>query len=68
MALRAAETYSLKKTEFLRHVYVRPHADGISNLSYRNYDDWKVIAWGTCSSLIGVQAPGMQVNCAPKTW
>jgi hypothetical protein len=72
IALRAVEAYSTPNAgahpNSLYSVYMRPHADGIPNLSYGNHDDWKVIAWGSCVTLNGVQTPLIKVACAPKTW
>jgi hypothetical protein len=72
IALRAVEAYSIPNAgshpNSLYSVYMRPHADGIPNLSYGNHDDWKVIAWGSCMTLNGVQTPLIKVACAPKTW
>ena len=66
IALRAAETYSIRKV--VNQVYVRPHADGIVNLPYKNFDDWKVLAWGSCAVVAHWQTGLMQVACAPKNW
>jgi hypothetical protein len=72
MALASAESYSIPNADThpnsLFRVTVRPHADGISDLPYRNYDDWKVIGWGSCATLQDVQPAGMKVKCADKTW
>jgi hypothetical protein len=66
IALRAAETYAIKNV--LRKVFVRPHADGISDLSYSNIDDWKVLAWGSCDSLMVERPNAMKVTCPAPTW
>lgn len=66
IALRAAETYSLRSA--VNQVYVRPHADGIVNLPYRNFDDWKVLAWGSCTTINTLQPLQPKVVCAPKGW
>lgn len=72
IALRAAQSYSIPNAgshpNSLHQVQVRPHADGISNLPYKNYDDWKVIGWGSCAILQAVQTPAMQSICPPKSW
>jgi hypothetical protein len=68
LSLRAVQTYAIPKPEAQFTVRVRPHADGVINLPYRNYDDWKVIAWGSCATLRSVQTPAMQVNCPAQTW
>ena len=65
-ALRAAVSYSLRKA--LNQVYVRPHADGIVNLPYRNFDDWKVLAWGSCTTIHTLQPLQQKITCAPKGW
>ena len=70
--LRSATSYSIPNApthpNSLYMITMRPHADGISNLPYQNYDDWKVIAWGSCVTLNPHQKPAMKVMCAPKTW
>jgi hypothetical protein len=48
----------------LRRIHFRPHADGVSDLTYRNYDDWKTIGWGSCSTLAATQATSA-VQCVP---
>jgi len=72
LALRAAQTYAIPNApnhpNSLYQVQVRPHADGIVNLPYRNYDDWKVIGWGSCATLRPAQTPAMQVTCRDKNW
>jgi hypothetical protein len=67
LKLRAAETYVIEGDPWNR-VYVRPNADGIVDVPYRNYDDWKVMAWGSCAVLSTVQAPQIRVNCASPGW
>jgi hypothetical protein len=49
-------------------VYVRPHADGIVDLPYRNFDDWKALAWGSCDDLSSLQPIQPHIICAPKGW
>lgn len=66
IALRAAETYSIRSV--VNKVYVRPHADGIVNLPYKNFDDWKVLAWGSCAVVAHWQTGLMKVGCAPPNW
>jgi hypothetical protein len=66
IALRAAETYSIRGA--VNKVYVRPHADGIVDLPYRNFDDWKVLAWGSCDDLSSMQPIRPHIICAPKGW
>jgi hypothetical protein len=44
-------------------IYFRPHADGISDLVYHNYDDWKTLAHGACAELVQYQADS-PVKCA----
>jgi hypothetical protein len=68
VGVRLAETYAIRHEGWKHQVYVRPHADGITNLPYRNWDDWKVMAWGACATLASVQTPQPKVNCAPKSW
>lgn len=63
VALRAAETYSIHKPESEDHVFFRPHADGMADLSYKNYDDWKTLGWATCADLAPWQT-GSPVKCA----
>lgn len=68
VALRAAETYALhQKTQLypFRQVFVRPHADGINDLDYMNFDDWKLLASGLCRSLANAQSTAIRVSCAP---
>ena len=43
----------------------RPNADGISDLPYRNYDDWKTIGWGSCAVLAPAQET-QRIQCAPQ--
>ena len=45
-------------------VFFRPHADGISDLIYNNYDDWKTLAHDACTVLVPHQ-PATPVKCAP---
>lgn len=33
---------------FKNGIEFRPRADGIVDLTYRNYDDWSVLGWGLC--------------------
>jgi Bacterial TSP3 repeat len=61
--LRAAETYSIPKPESLMTVQFRPHADGMTDLTYHNYDDWKTLGWASCAVLVKTQASPVQ--CAP---
>ncbi|QOZ71106.1 hypothetical protein WN72_35960 [Bradyrhizobium arachidis] len=72
VGLHAAETYSIPNAgahpDSLYQVSFRPHADGISNLSYSNKNDWPVIAWASCSVLAGTQNASMHVSCPPKPW
>lgn len=72
IALRAAESYAINTPDRadnpFQRVFVRPHADGISNLDYRNFNDWKVMSSGLCRSLATAQAPAMLVACAPASW
>jgi hypothetical protein len=64
VGLRAAETYAIP--DAFGVVKFRPHADGISNLSYKNYNDWPVLAWGTCRVLADSQPAAMKSGCPPK--
>ena len=66
VALRSATSSAIANS--FQQVDVRPHADGIVNLPYRNYDDWRVLGWGSCETLRSVQPAAMQVKCAPKSW
>lgn len=63
VGLRAAETYSIHKPESENHVFFRPHADGMADLTYKNYDDWKTLGWGTCAIVAYWQA-NSPVKCA----
>ncbi len=63
-ALRAAITFSIHKPEAENHVFFRPHADGMADLPYTDYDDWKTLGWGTCTTVAHVQTTG-RVMCAP---
>jgi hypothetical protein len=63
VGLRAAETYSIHKPAAENHVSFRPHADGMADLTYKNYDDWKTIGWGTCAIVAHWQADS-PVKCA----
>jgi hypothetical protein len=64
--MRAVFTSAIPKPASLKKVFVRPHADGISDLTYRNYDDWKTLGWGTCATLAPTQSPAA-VQC-PAPW
>jgi hypothetical protein len=63
-ALRAAVTYSIHKPWAENHVFFRPHADGMTDLTYNDYDDWKTLGWGSCATLAPTQTSA-RVNCAP---
>ena len=65
-ALRAAFTSAIQPNNMPPHdrVFFRPHADGISDLVYNNYDDWKTLAHDTCTVLRPHQAQS-PVLCAP---
>jgi hypothetical protein len=66
-ALRAAVTSAVLPnhgTTPLDEVFFRPHADGISDLVYNNYDDWKTLAHDTCTVLVQHQL-NSPVQCAP---
>jgi hypothetical protein len=65
-ALRAAITSAVLPnhgTTPLDEVFFRPHADGISDLVYYNYDDWKTLAHDACTVLVKYQSPG-PTKCA----
>ena len=64
-ALRAAFTSAIQPNNMPPHdkVFFRPHADGISDLVYNNYDDWKTLAHDTCTVLRPHQAQS-PVECA----
>jgi len=62
-ALRAAITFSIHKPEAENHVFFRPHADGMADLPYTDYDDWKTLGWGTCITVAQVQTVA-RVKCA----
>lgn len=63
-ALRAAITFSIHKPETENHVFFRPHADGMADLSYTDYDDWKTLGWGSCVTVAKTQTSS-PVKCAP---
>jgi len=63
VALHAAETYSIHKPQSENHVFFRPHADGMADLTYKNYDDWKTLGWGSCAIVAHWQADA-PVKCA----
>jgi len=63
IALHAAETYSIHKPESENHVFFRPHADGMADLTYKNYDDWKTLGWGSCAIVAHWQTDS-PVKCA----
>jgi hypothetical protein len=65
-ALRAAFTSAVQPQGMppQQQVFFRPHADGISDLVYNNYDDWKTLAHDSCSILVPHQAQS-PVHCAP---
>jgi hypothetical protein len=49
----------------LRQVMFRPNSDGIADLTYSNFDDWKVLGWSTCKTLSDVQ-PTPVVQCGAQ--
>jgi len=64
-ALRAAITSAVLPnhgTIPLDEVFFRPHADGISDLVYNNYDDWRTLAHDTCTVLVPHQS-NSPVHC-----
>jgi hypothetical protein len=64
--LRAAITSAVLPnhgTTPLDEVFFRPHADGINDLVYNNFDDWKTLAHDTCTVLTSHQATS-PVQCA----
>jgi hypothetical protein len=61
-ALRAAETYAFQHSQ--NHVFFNPHSDGMADLNYQNYDDWRTIGWGSCAVLVKTQ-DGTPIKCAP---
>src|SRR5579872_1320268 len=63
VGLRAAETYSIHKPESENHVFFRPHADGMADLTYKNYDDWKTLGWATCA-IVAYYQTDSPVKCA----
>lgn len=63
-ALRAAITYSIHKPEAENHVRFRPHADGMADLTYKDYDDWKTLGWASCVTVAKHQTSA-PVKCAP---
>jgi hypothetical protein len=63
-ALRAAMTSSIHKPAAENHVFFRPHADGMADLTYKDYDDWKTLGWGSCVTVAKHQTSA-RVNCAP---
>lgn len=63
-ALRAAMTYSIHKPALENHVFFRPHADGMADLTYKDYDDWKTLGWASCVTVAKHQT-NARVNCAP---
>ena len=64
-ALRAALTSAVIPggSPPLNQVFFRPHADGINDLVYHNYDDWKTLAHDSCTVLTAHQADS-PVKCA----
>jgi hypothetical protein len=46
-------------------IFFGPHADGISDLVYNNYDDWKTLAYDACTVLVAHQADS-PVQCAAR--
>ena len=61
-ALRAVVTSGVPSS--LRTVHFRPQADGMRDLPYRNYDDWKTLGWGSCSTVAPTQTT-MFIHCSP---
>jgi hypothetical protein len=64
VGLRAATTYAIPNA--FNQVGFRPHADGIADLPYRNYNDWPVLAWASCQVLAQSQPLNMKSLCPPK--
>jgi hypothetical protein len=64
-ALRAAFTSAVQPNSMppQDEIFFRPHADGISDLVYNNYDDWKTLAHDACTVLVAHQADS-PVHCA----
>ncbi|WP_119270260.1 FG-GAP-like repeat-containing protein [Taklimakanibacter deserti] len=64
-ALRAAFTSAVQPNNMppQDRIFFRPHADGISDLVYNNYDDWKTLAHDACTVLVAHQADS-PVHCA----
>jgi hypothetical protein len=60
--LRAVFTSAIPNS--MHGVYFRPHADGIADLAYRNYDDWKTLGWASCATLVPTQTSA-PIVCAP---
>lgn len=66
IGLRAAEVYAIPNVN--SQLVFRPHADGISDLPYKNYSDWPVLAWGTCRVLADSQPPAIRTECGFRPW
>jgi hypothetical protein len=49
----------------LRGVFFRPNADGISDLTYRNFDDWKTLGRTTCTTVTATQTGPL---ACPPPW
>lgn len=67
VGLRAAETYVIKGAPW-NQVYLRPHADGMADQTYRNHDDWRMLGWGACNTLSSVQPDAVRTGCLPAYW
>jgi hypothetical protein len=61
-ALRSVVTSAVPNS--LRSIHFRPHSDGVSDLAYRNYDDWKTLGWASCVTVAAVQVSS-PVVCVP---
>jgi len=66
IGLRAAEVYAIPKVN--TQLFFRPHADGNSDLTYRDHSDWAVLAWGTCRVLADSQPVGKKTECGFQPW
>lgn len=62
--LRSATTRSYASDDESLHGTVRfdPKADGISNYTYENSNDWRTMRWGLCQKLADEQ--GLGLTCA----
>jgi hypothetical protein len=59
--LLSVESYNIKYK--VEQVWIRPHADGIVDADYHDFDDWATMRTFLCPVLAATQNAAMKVNC-----